>query len=453
AHADRDRYLTARGTQGAGALTLSFFASALGTWILFAPPEVGTFGGLLGILGYAVGQAAAIAIFAWLGPLVRDRLPSGSTILGWVRGRFGPAASAVVVFVSVGYMFIFLTAELTAIGGVLGLLAGVDPLVPVLAVALATAAYTAYGGLPASVATDRWQGWLVLAFLAIAAGAVVVEIGSPVERLRAGGAGTVTRLGAETFVTLFIAIVAANLFHQGFWQRVWAARDRDGLVRGAIGGAALILPVVLATGLLGAMAAGAGRAETPSLAFFALLEGLPEPVLWIAVALAVALVASTTDTLQNGLASLAATEVGGRGISLGAARWLTVALTVPGAAIAVQGYSVLRLFLIADLLAAAIAAPVFLGLWRRATSTGVLAGAAAGIVGVVAAGWIATGDLLEGLRLLTLPPDRLDLRLGAFAAAAAASTAVALLVAVLSPRAEAPSPSAPRAGPPTRSSR
>lgn len=451
--ADRDRYLTARGSQGAGALALSFFASALGTWILFAPPEVGTFGGLLGILGYAVGQATAIAIFAWLGALVRDRMPEGSTILGWVGERFGPAAGAVVGVVSVSYMFIFLTAELTAIGGVLGLLSGTDPLVPIVAVAVATAAYTAYGGLPASVATDRWQGWLVLAFLAIAGGAVVAESGSPIEQLRDGGAGSVTRLGAETFVVLFLAIVAANLFHQGFWQRVWAARDRRALTRGALGGAAIILPVVLVTGLAGAMAAGSGRAEPPSLAFFALLGELPGPVLWVVVGLAVALVASTTDTLQNGLASLVATDVGARRLSLGTARWLTVALTVPGAAIAVQGFSVLRLFLIADLLAAAIAAPVFLGLWRRATAAGVLTGAAAGVAGVVVVGWVATGSVWEGLRLLSLPPDRIDLRLGAFVAAAAASALAAALVALLSRPEGERSPSGRRGARPTRSSR
>ena len=451
--ADRDRYLTARGSQGAGALALSFFASALGTWILFAPPEVGTFGGLLGILGYAVGQATAIAIFAWLGPRVLERMPEGSTILGWVGERFGTAARVVVGVVSVSYMFIFLTAELTAIGGVLALLAGTDPLVPVVAVAAATAAYTAYGGLPASVATDRWQAWLVLAFLAVAAAAVVAGSGSPVEELREGGAGSVTGLGAETFVVLFLAIVAANLFHQGFWQRVWAARDRRVLTRGALGGAAIILPVVLVTGLAGAMAAGSGRADPPSLAFFALLGELPGPALWVVVGLAVALVASTTDTLQNGLASLVATDLGARRLSLGTARWVTVALTVPGAAIAVQGYSVLRLFLIADLLAAAIAAPVFLGLWRRATSAGVLAGAAAGVAGVVAAGWLATGSATEGLRLLTLPPDLLDLRLEAFVAAAAASAVVSTLVALLSrPEAER-SPSARRAARTRRSSR
>lgn len=445
----RDRYLTARGSQGTGALSLSFFASALGTWILFAPPEVGTFAGLLGILGYAAGQAAAIGIFAALGPAVRRRMPGGSTVLEFVRERFGRTAQGAVGGVSVFYMFIFLTAELTAIGGVLALLGGVDPLITVVAVAAATAAYTAYGGLPASLATDRWQGWLILGLVAFAAVAIGVEVSDPVEGLRAGGAGAVSRLGAETFGVLVIAIVAANLFHQGFWQRVWSARDDRTLVRGALGGAWLILPVVFAMGMAGALAVGAGTVEEPSLAFFSLLQGLPAVAVAVVVALGVSLVASTTDTLQNALTSLVAVDVAAGRVSFGAARLVTILLTIPAAVIAVEGLSVLRLFLIADLLAAMIAFPVFLGLWRRATTPAMLAGSAAGLVAVIGVGWVEAGTLYEGLRLLTLPQDLISLRLGAFVAAPIASGVVTAVLSLIRSRGgepeEGPPPSGSRA--------
>lgn len=427
-HTDRDRYLTARGSQGAGALALSFFASALGTWILFAPPEVGTVAGLLGILGYAVGQGAAIAIFAWLGPAMRQRVPRGSTILEYVRHRFGRVAQTYVGAVSVFYMFVFLTAELTAIGLVLGLLAGVEPLVPIVAVAVATAAYTAYGGLPASLATDRWQGWLILGLVSLAAVAVLADVPSPGAGLREGGIGVLSGSGLETFVVLVIAIIAANLFHQGFWQRVWASRDDRSLIRGAVAGGWLIVPVVFAVGAAGALAAGEGLAEVPSLSFFALLEGLPSVILALVVALGVSLVASTTDTLQNSLTSLVAVDVGGGRLSFGPARLVTLLLTVPAAVIAVQGLSVLRLFLIADLLAATIAVPVFLGLWWRTTGAGMLAGAAAGLLAVIVVGWADEGSLVEGLRLLTLPEG---LSLGAFLAAPLASGAVTLAVSLV----------------------
>lgn len=426
---DRDHYLTARSSLGTGPLALTFFASALGGWILFAPAEVGTFGGLLGIGGYAVGQALAVGVFAVLGPAVRDRLPTGTTILQFVALRFGRTMQAYAGGVSVLYMFIFLTAELTAIGGVLALLAGVDPLWTVVAVAGVTAAYTAYGGLPASLATDRWQAWLVLALVLTGVAAVIGNVSGPGELASAGGIGQISRTGAETFVVLVIAIVAANLFHQGFWQRVWSATDRRSLVRGTLGAGALILPLVFLTGAAGAVAAGRGIGPgEASVAFFTLLEGLPAPALAVIVLLAVTLVASTADTLQNALTSLVSTHVGAGRVRLGTARAVTVALTVPAAFIAARELSVLRIFLVADLFAATIVLPVFGGLWRRATPSGAIAGSAGGLVAIVAYGWIAKGTLLDGLAVLTLPEGP---TLWPFVLAPLASGAVGLGVSLL----------------------
>ena len=425
--ATRDQYLTARGSQGTLATALSFLASALGAWILFSPPEVGTFAGFLGILGYALGQALAVAVFAVVGPRVRELAPTGTTLLGLVRIRFGRAGHAYVAGVSVLYMFVFLAAELTAIGGALSLLAGVDPLVPIVAVAAVTAAYTAYGGLPASIVTDRWQAWLVLGLVAAAAVAVAAEIDDPAGRAEAAGLTRLDGTGAEVLVVLVIAVVAANLFHQGFWQRVWAARGDAELRRGVLLGGLLILPVVFVLGLAGMVAAGGEGLEAPSLALFTLLEALPAPVIALVVVLAVALVASSVDTLQNALAALISVDLSGARVGMAGARLFTVLLTVPAAVIAAEGLSVLRLFLVADLLAATIALPVFLGLWARLGGTAVLAGGLGGLAGVVGAGWIADGSLVEGFRLVTLPQGP---EFGAFVGAVAGSALVTAGLAV-----------------------
>jgi SSS family solute:Na+ symporter len=425
---ERDRYLSARGTHGSRTLAVSFFASALGTWILLVPPQVGTAAGALGIGGYAVGQAAAVAILAWLGPRVAAEAPSATTLLGFVRERFGRLLQAYAGAVSVLYMFVFLTVELTAIGLVLSLLAGIEPLIPIIAVAVATAAYTAYGGLPASIATDRLQGWLILGLVAAAAAAVAVRLGNVGELAAAGGLWTVTRAGAEGGATLIIAVVAANLFHMGYWQRVWAARDRTSLIRGALAGGLLIVPVLVLTGAAGALAAGAGLADDPSVAFFALLPGLPAFALAAVAILAVSLVASTVDTLQNALTALVAADVAGGRLRLGSARVVTVALTIPAAAIALAGLSVLRLFLIADLLAATLVVPVFLGLWKRVTPAAALAGAIGGLLGVVVLGWLTEGSIGQGLLLLTLPRE---LELAPFVVAPLASAAVTLAVSAV----------------------
>jgi solute:Na+ symporter, SSS family len=418
--AGRDRYLSARGSQGAATLALSLFASALGAWILFAPPEVGTFGGILGIAGYAVGQGAAIAVFAFLGPAVRRRAAGATTLLEFVRARHGAPLHAYVAAVSILYMLVFLAAELTAVGGAVALLSGADRLVPIVAVAAVTAAYTAYGGLPASLATDRWQGLLVLGLVALTAVALVVDVDAPLAAVREAQEAADLGTGAELFAVLVIAIVAANLFHQGFWQRVWAARDERALRRASLAGAALILPVVLVLGLTGMAASGGEPLEAPSLALFTLLEGFAAPLLVLVAVLAVALVASSVDTLQNGIAALLATGLSSRRLRLPGARVATVLLTLPAAAVALADVSVLRLFLVADLLAATVAAPVVLGLWRAASPRAALAGAVAGVLAVVAVGSL-DGGVVAGVRLLTLPHGA---SLDAFVAAPVASAAV-----------------------------
>ena len=56
-----------------------------------------------------------------------------------------------VGIISVAYMFTFLFAEFTAIGKAMEILGVMDPLIPMVAVGVVTASYTAYGGLPASL--------------------------------------------------------------------------------------------------------------------------------------------------------------------------------------------------------------------------------------------------------------------------------------------------------------
>jgi SSS family solute:Na+ symporter len=432
---ERDPYLAARGSQTTGSLALSFFASALGAWILIAPPQVGALGlGLLGVLGYAVGQAAAIAAFAYLGPKVRRWIPEGTTILDFVGLRFGRVFRTYVSAVSVLYMFVFLVAELASIGLVGSLLSRSHRLVPIILVASVTAAYTAYGGLPASIRTDRWQAAIVIVLILYASAAIFGDRGSSPSEAFDAGLGHLTRPGAETAVVLVIAIVAANLFHQGFWQRVWASRDDRVLRRGVAGGAALIAPVVFLTGFFGMVAAGGGRVEVgiEALAFFNLVEGAAPLVLGGVLGLAIALVASTVDTLQNACASLAAVDVAGGRLSLRAARWITVALTAGAVVLAARFENVLRIFLVADLLAATIALPVFLGLWRRTTTAAALSGSLAGLVGIVGLGWVRDGSLQAGLLLLTVPGA--VPRLGPFVMAPLASGATTLLVALASRR-------------------
>ncbi|MDR5906574.1 sodium:solute symporter [Franzmannia qiaohouensis] len=421
-----DDYVTARNSQGAQTLGLSFLASSMGAWILFAPPEIGAFVGPLALAGYAIGSSLPFIVLGLYGPAIRRRLPRGRSIGEFAEACYGVGVRRWVSLVSVAYMACFLAAELTAIGAIAALLSDVPPALVVIGVALVTLLYTALGGLRASLATDRWQAWLLLVLLLLVGGVALWRL----PEMPAGVALPSAPLGNSLSValTLVIAVTAANLFHQGYWQRVWSARDDRALGQGAWLGAGICVVVVMLIGGLGMLAAMSGIAlGEPPIPFFALLAEAPAWLALPALVLAVTLVASSVDTLQNGIASLVVADAGKPGLSIGGARLATVALMVPVVAVALQGYSVLRLFLIADLLCAAIVVPVLLGLWRRMSPLAAVAGGVAGMLGAVVPGWITSGSLAAGLLAASFP-DSIP-TLAPFLGALLASTLVSLLIA------------------------
>lgn len=431
-----DDYITARNSQGTQALGLSFLASGMGGWILFAPPEVGALVGPVALAGYAVGAALPFIVFAYCGPAIRRHLPQGRSIGDFAQACYGGLVRRWVALISVLYMLCFLTAELTAIGAITSLLSGLNGGVAVIAVAVTTLAYTAWGGLRASLVTDRWQALLLLALLGVVGLVTLQRLPDATGGLALPAVPVGNALSVA--LTLIIAVTAANLFHQGYWQRLWAARDGTVLGRGALMGGAITVLVVALVGGLGIAAAVSGAdLGTPPLPFFALLAGAPAWLAIPALVLALTLVASSVDTLQNAIASLAVTEK--EGLSLSAARWVTVVLMVPVVILALQGISVLRLFLIADLLCATAVVPVLMGLWSRMTTAAAIAGALAGLAGAVIPGWLAGGSLGAGIAAASFPGGVPTL--GPFAGALAASTLTSLALAVIggpkrSPRSE-----------------
>ncbi|MGS2744332.1 sodium:solute symporter [Halomonas sp. LS-001] len=427
-----DDYLSARNSQSSFTIGLSFLASGMGAWILFAPPEIGAFVGPVALAGYAIGSALPFIVLGLYGPKIRRALPKGRSIAEFAQACYGRGVRYWVTLVSVAYMACFLAAELTAIGAITALLSDVPPALVILGVALTTLLYTAVGGLRASLATDRWQAWLLIILLVIVGGVAL----NALPELPADAVMPSAPIGSALSValTLVIAVTAANLFHQGYWQRVWAAEDNRSLARGAwLGGGATVVVVMLIGGL-GIVAAMSGVAlGEPPIPFFALLSEAPNWLALPALVLAVTLVASSVDTLQNAIASLASEQFSAQKGSLGVARWVTVLLMVPVVIVALQGVSVLRLFLIADLLCAAIVVPVLLGLWSRMTPVAAIAGGVAGMLGTVLPGWVAQGNLSAGVLAATFPNSIPTL--APFVGALLASTLVSVMMALLNRRA------------------
>ncbi|MBS4022910.1 MAG: hypothetical protein KGZ79_10930 [Dethiobacter sp.] len=393
-----DDFLTARQTLTIWPAVATVLASIMGAWILFSPAESGAWGGLTAFGGYAVAQALVIILYSVLGPRLRQLAPHGSTLPEYVYYRYGKGMYAVVLVVSVFYMAVFLAAELTGIALAVFLVTGNPLWVTALLVGGGTLIYTTYGGIRGTIFTDTIQTFIFLPTLLLAFIGTTLALGGAgniVYRVRQVDSSLLSlgHVGAWQFTaTLIIAVIAANLFHQGFWSRVYSCRDDATVRKSFLIAGLLIVPIVMIAGSFGLMAVAEGTLASPSSALFeVVLNVTPSWVINVVLILAIALVMSSADTLINGIASVFTVDIArfskgiGRNQLLSAARIITGAICAAAILVASRGYSVLYLFFVADLVCAAAVFPTFYGFYSRhypgwAAVSSTLAGIFAGLL-------------------------------------------------------------------------
>ena len=242
---DKDTYMVARNTQGMLSLTLSFFASGAGAWIIFAVPEATILGGPIALFGYVIACIVPLVLIAWITPILREKVPTGITFFEYVQERYGTYVNVYVTLTSLFYMFLYLSAEFTAVGQAIDLLCGSAPpdgdlqdpgLAVVIGTSLITMLYTAYGGLPTSLTTDKVQGvgMIILATLVTIAACAKAFFPAPADttgvnntalsQLESAHANweTVTSYGIndeekawKIAITLIIAVTCASMLHTG----------------------------------------------------------------------------------------------------------------------------------------------------------------------------------------------------------------------------------------------
>ncbi|RRJ33612.1 sodium:solute symporter family transporter [Halocatena pleomorpha] len=392
-------YISARDSAGTGTLTATLVASSMGAWILLSPAEAGAaFGGITAVLGYAVGSAVPMVIYAVIGPRIRELIPAGHTLTEYTYARFGRLMYGYVLLVSVGYMFVFLAAEMTGITGALSLVAGVPMWQTALLIGGFVLAYTTYGGLRASIFTDTVQALVILPLLAVSFGVALLELGGTRAVYESVVASNPQLLdlgfavGVESGVYIAVSVLGAEMLNQAWWQRVYAAENKRVLTRSFLVTAVAVVPMIFVAGLFGLAAQGLGLVEgNASIAFFLVTtEVFPDTAVLGIVILAVLLVMSSADTLFNAISSIVTADLPrildpGEKTLTTSARVLTVIVALAAIVIGAQGYSVLTLFFVADLLAVATFIPLLTGLYaRRLSGHGALLASLTGLlVGVL----------------------------------------------------------------------
>ena len=130
----------------------------------------------------------------------------------------------------------------------------------------------------ASLFTDRIQFYIIIPLLIVVIIAAVVAVnglGDVLDKVSDVSPELLSPThgaGIEFGVTLIIAILAAEMFNQGSWQRVYTMRDEGTLRKGFLIAGIVVLPVIFLTGMFGILAVGMDAAENPSVAMISFVK-------------------------------------------------------------------------------------------------------------------------------------------------------------------------------------
>ena len=395
--------ITARNSIGRGAITATLISSVMGVWILFIPAEAGAvFGGVSAIIGYGIGEALPLLTYAKLGPRIRKLITNGHSLTEYAYVRYGPTAYFLVLVVSICYMLLFLSAELTGMTGVLELIMEIPRWQSALMIIFFVLLYTGYGGIRASIFTDTIQTLLILPLMIAFALFIVYTLGGTATIYTNVFSVAPNLLNPGFKTGLFfgfwvaIAILSAELMNQTWWQRIYASRDDSNLQTSFIAAALINMFIVILAGLFGVIARGhvdlitdpSNPGYNASSSLFLLFQTVsPEPILVGVLILAILLTIGSADSLLNALSSLITADLpkyfntpSDNSLRFGA-RVLTVIVAFVAIYISLQARSVLGLFLLADLLCAAVAGPFLYGLYsKKTTGSGFLISSISGLV-------------------------------------------------------------------------
>ena len=372
-----NNYLTANRNIGLFSLTTSLVASALGAWVLFGPAAAATWGGIGAVIGYALGTAFPMIFLIYLGKKIRSEFPKGSSLIEFMRKKFGKSLFKLILLMTIFYMFIFLCAEVTAVAVLINYISGTDLWVTALIVLLATLTYTLYGGLRASIFTDNIQMIVVAVLLLISVSYIISFTGNTFsfDFINQKNPQLLSSNYIPSYtagLTFFIAVAATNLFHQGNWQRVYAAKNYQTLKKSLIISFFIIIPIVFFTGFVGMVSFSIDPTNRPDLGFFTLLlKEQTEMLSLIIIVLGLALTISTVDTLVNAISSLfvvdgkATFNFSKKTDYLKLSKYFIILLSFIAFFIASKGFDILYLFLLADLFCCAFVFTVFYSFYDK----------------------------------------------------------------------------------------
>jgi Na+/proline symporter len=373
---DNKSYIVGDRNEDIFSLTASLTASALGAWILFGPASAATWGGIGAVIGYALGTAAPMLFLYNFGPKIRKEFPKGLSLTEFIKKRFGIGILKICLFLILFYLTIFLIAEVTAIASLLNFISQVPLWITAGVTLIICLLYILRGGFTLSIITDKYQFAFIVLIILASLLIILSNIDlSSFEIIKKNSPNLIDKNYLPNYtagLTFFIAVAATNLFHQGNWQRVFSAKNSSILKSSLIYSSIIIFFIVFWMGYSGLLSYSLNSKVIPDLAFFDLILKEKNSLIVIGILiLAMSLTLSTIDTLINAISSLIIVNgnqinknLSGKKIK-DRANIIILLLSVLVFVLASKGYSILYLFLLADLLCCAAVITIFYGFFNK----------------------------------------------------------------------------------------
>ena len=362
-------------------LSLSFYASGMGLWIIASPAEVGWYGLGFDVIGYAISAATPFVLLYFVGPRIVQTVPDKATLPQYISQQYGNFAQVFVSIIATIYMSAFLIAEFASINFLFPEISKTSGLIVCTAIAVVTFLYLNLSGFKASLVTDRFQGISIIALLIIVLVLWISQngIGNIIQASYDGGLNTFTFASFKSALAVILAVTAAEIFSQGYWQRTYSAIDENVIKKSSIYAGLGCFITVLVLGIAGSSGAGFGI-ENPSLSFIQQIEFNTFSRILVIV-LCTMLVASSSDTLQSAISSTMALDLVKRGVS--EAKIITLIITFGSLGLSFYVTNIFSVFLFADLLAVCLVFPAFYKIKSRKTSQGIVIPTSLGFVSSV----------------------------------------------------------------------
>lgn len=385
----------------------------MGCGILTTYPQIGAICGLQGVLVYSISSALPIMLFAFAGPAIRKRCPEGFVLTEWVRQRFGLISSLYLSFFTIVTMFLYMVAELSAIQLAVESLTGMNALPVLIVECVVTGIYTAVGGFHTSFITDNIQGVMIFLLLIVCSIAMGLNIHVDHSLVESTGFLGSSQLGWQLVYILPVAIATNDCFLSGFWLRTFASKtDKD--LFWACGIATVIIFIFLTLiGFTGLLAAWSGiwnpvtDADEGANTFFLILLKMPAWVVGFVLVFTVSLSTATFDSLISAMASSISNDLFHNKLKIIYVRLIVLLLMAPSIAVAIKAPNILNIYLISDLISAAVIPVLFFGLSKRfffITSWELIISGLGGIFSVFIFGAIYYDNAYRGAQLMIMQP-------------------------------------------------